>query len=392
MLPRTFAVLPVFALAACGGSGWKGVSSGSKPTKRSMPDAGVTATHTAAPLSEDTLVFEVRVGSGASEIHAFDVATSQRRKVFTVADTTTWDLTDLALSPSRDTIAFSSHFGYDPMQFPLEDGLPTQSIWAVDVDGAAPRQLMAPLADDRGAIECTHDSTCEPLGMKCSTVLSRCRDFARTRTVSELVWSPDGAAVWFVYADHDWQGTQLRGGTTLGRVAATGGAPELFAANGGCAQVTGPAPHPVDGSLVAVQSVCTRGGARMVRFDSMPPREGTELFSEADVEFSIDLSDVEWARDGSGFIFGAWGGAFASDAVVYLEAATGTLYLAFEAGVGRWIESQDLAPDGERMVVCVGETGADGEARRDLYLVDLTATTPSARRLTTDGRSCNASW
>ncbi len=395
MQPTRLLLVPAFALAACGGGGWKGVASGgSKPTKKPTVDGGTpTTTNTAPPqpLSEDTFVF-VFDGAGAAELHAFDLATSSRRAIFTVDDGSAWSVRDVALSPARDTIAFASHYGYDAMAYPLEDGLPTEAIWAVDVDGTDVRRLMAPLKDDRGTVECTHDSTCEPLGMVCDGAVSRCRESARTREVGELAWSPAGDALWFVHADHFWQGTSLRGGTTLGRVAATGGAPELFAANGGCAQVTAPAPHPTDGSLLAVRSVCTSGGARVVRFDAMPPQQGTELFSEADLEFWVDLSDMEWTRDGRGFVFGAYGGSFESDAIVFLEAATGTLYLAFEAASGQWIEGQDLAPDGKRMVVCVGERGADDEARRDLYLVDLTATTPTATPLTTDGKSCAPSW
>lgn len=392
MQPLRLLLVPAFALAACGGNGWKGVAGGSMVSKKSGSDTPPTPTTTPAlePLSEDTLVFVVDAGDGA-EIHAYDLATRMRRRLFRVADPTTWDVRSIALAPTRDRIAFASHYGYDAAQYPLADGLPTEGIWAVDVNGTNVRALMAPLKDDRGTVECTHDSTCEPLGMVCDGAVSRCRESARTRTVGELAWSPNGDAVWFVSADHHWQGTQLAGGTTLGRVSAQGGAPELFAANDGCAQVTAPAPHPTDGSLVAVQSVCTSGGARVVRYDSMPPRQGTELFSEADLEFWVDLSDVEWTRDGSGLIFGAYGGAFESDAIVYLEAATGTLYLAFEAAPGQWIEGQDLAPDGQRMVVCVGET-VNGAAQRDLYLVDLTSTTPSSTALTTDGKSCDPSW
>ena len=43
----------------------------------------------------------------------------------------------------------------------------------------------------------------------------------------------------------------------------------------------------------------------MVRFDSMPPRDGRELFRESDLDFSFATTAVEWSHDGRGFVFHA---------------------------------------------------------------------------------------
>jgi Tol biopolymer transport system component len=215
-------------------------------------------------------------------------------------------------------------------------------------------------------------------------------DDGEFQSVANLVYSPDGADVWFDL------GTSYGGGT-IARVSDGGGLPELFLdiANG-CAVNSAPSFSPDGSQMFTMRDVCTDYMQQgLVSYDAPPSGSGQVVLVDSD-QVGLPLVAPQWIADGSGVVLDTnlhldqdGDGTYETDgaAILVLNFADGQLYTLVPAIAGTQIRSFAISPDESAMVLCL-----DSGAGEDLVLVDLSGEAPTYLNLTSDGNSCYAVW
>ena len=328
--------------------------SGSDPdTGGPDSDSGSDTSTPGEALGDSVFVYIHDEGDNTDTVRAFDVATNESWLVEDFEGST--EIRSIAIHPDRTSLAVSAFYQ-------LSDADESEGIWRVSPSGGAPENIMQAIPGDDGEFQ----------------------------SVANLVYSPDGAHVYFDL------GTSYGGGT-IARVSDGGGLPELFLdINNGCAVNSAPGFSP-DGSMMLTQrDVCTDSMQQgLIAYDAPPSGTGQVLIVDSD-QVGLPLVSPQWLADNSGVVLDTnlhldqdGDGTYETDgaALLILNFADGQLYTLVPAIANTQIRSFAISPDETRIVLCL-----DGGSGENLVLVDLTGEAPTYLDLTSDGSSCYAAW
>lgn len=303
----------------------------------------------------DSVFLYVHADDGyADSVRAYDIATDQSWVVTDFGGDV--EIRSVAIHPDRTTLAISSFYQ-------LQTADESEGIWRVPAAGGAPELMMEPWAGDDG----------------------------EGQSIADLVYSYDGAHVYFGHS------TSTTGGSTLARVAAAGGVPELFLdSSASCLGHVGPAPAPNGEQLVSVRFDCTDHALEGMILHDLPPSGPGQVFLPEGDLYGFESTAPQWSADASALLFvvntkidadadGLYDGDGA--ALMLMDTATGDSFELVPPVDDQRIFDFALSPDETHIVMCMGSA-----AGQDLVLADLTGAALSYRTLTTDGESCGTAW
>jgi hypothetical protein len=327
---------------------------GSDPDTGSGPDSDSDTSDPGDALGDSVFVYIHQDGGNVDSVRAYDVATNETWVVSDFGGNT--EINGVAIHPDRTTLAVSAFYQ-------LEDADESEGIWRISAQGGEPENIMPALPGEDGEFQ----------------------------SVANLVYSPDGAHVWF---DH---GTSFGGGT-IARVADSGGLPELFVdTNVGCAASGAPAPSPDGAQVYGVRGACQDFANEGLVAYGVPPTDGGQVVIPEGVSYDLHQQAPQWLADGSGLVYalgtridtdgdGMFDGQ--GDMLGLLELASGQSYEVVAPADGQLIDAFAVSPDESYVVLCMRNAAAG----QDLVLLDLSGETPAYTTLTSDGASCRPAW
>jgi Tol biopolymer transport system component len=381
------------------GSGNGTTTDGVNDKERStIADAGNIPEHTSAdqqtpsqaiqPLANTAFVYIRYVRSGGiGHLYTYDLATKRSQLISQLDDDGQRGTTltrHVDLSPDRRWVAFSAVFrpsGGD------QEFL-TEALWVVSVDGKHFRRVTEPLSDPH-KIKCNTDADCVSPS-ECNLQKKVCIPRNFTTHISGPQWTYDGQTL-FTAVHQNWMsGTQLEGGSSLASVPSSGGVLQIHPNTSGCAFVSMPSPHPKQGKLAAIHSLC-RGGSRNGLYAyNIPPNQFSAFF-EANIgikstrpvwnpldDIIYFMGDAQWDTNVSGIALGGYN--FSTKQIGYLIPP-----LPQHQTFG----SFDVSPDAKYMAVCIFDSQ---KVRNSIYLLDSTNQQNPWYELLTEGDNCHPSW
>jgi Tol biopolymer transport system component len=346
--------------------GSSGGASGGAPGSSGTPGGG-------AALPETSFLYVSALTPDHDALVAWDVKTNAKTVVtdLTGDGSSGWEIAGYALSPDRTRIAIASL--YEPVKADNDIGYAGRRIHTLNTDGSNFTRLTPPW-------------TTQAAGRSTFTVEVRNPSFSK-----------DGQEIFFDYGEYWYEGTTLKGASSVWAVPAAGGALPTYVWDLPGCSMTDPSPDPATGKILVQQSVCTSSqntGIWLYTRDGSSPPE--KLVGNAQVDPSLE--QASWAKDGSGFVFvgvaqRTVGGATRQvrGAFAYDVAKKQIVDLVIPTAADDAVRDVALAPDASALVYCL-QTGSGSTQKLDLHLVDLGASPPTDTAITNDGKSCHPRW
>ena len=350
----------------------------------------------ATPFTDDELLYLTYTDGDYDTIRVLDTVTGETRLLSDLDGGEGFGMSAVAMAPDRRSAAFSAYFRLEEADISPSGGLPHPGIWRVDSSGEQYEMIAPPLQQSESGTSCSSDAECAPLGMECNLVFQTCQLEAASYLTDDLTFSPDGEELWLTYGTYWLDGYYLSGGSTLASVPSVYGqepaVPEIHLSDSSCAQTSDLAMNPDGSALLGVRSVCLSGRDEGVFEFAVPGLDERRAVPTPD-GFDIALTNPDWFPDGHGFVFVVYGGwdeegdgvvDWYSDGLVQYDLETEEVSLISAMPEGFSIKDPTIAPDGNRIAMCVTGAGSD------LYIVDLEAWEQFP--VTEEGASCKPSW